>query len=551
MKKVLIIALCLVVALFGLWFWRVHQIKAFVANTLANVERFQGEDFTFEHGDIETRGFPFYAEVALKYPHLNIKVEGEKAFEGYVDGELIVATNLLATKVWLKSQGNRYFMYHNPGNKDKGSVLLIASGAHGIEYTPEHYNFVHAIPVSLAEGDFKAVLYDIAQKGQISGTNMVNKIFFFPERVPMREAVKVKDPFVLSITPEYNGAWHISRDKEKGLDQFIFSFETTNENPVVKQAKISNEDIPDPGITKTTIEAEVSYDPEISLSDPFKLLGSLQNKPFSFVVNKFNSANKFEFGNLSFYLKTTTEENNKIAVHFVLNDESKSSFETHKIALYQLKKTMENYQKQESKLPPEVAAKLIPVILEVFPRFYELGPMKTTIDLSLDMGGGLIPFMVNQIDLKNFNWESEQYGFKINADFRGPLEGFVGKANITFLNYRGMLERLAMYYNTSHTSFEKVFGKEPVNAYAPPLSSKSVENLIALIRKVSNEPNGVSKDATIVITNTENGFKVGPLPLEQFLLEAEVIGRQIKSSVLSEEHPTVQAAPEQAIKDVR
>lgn len=543
-RSSILLPLLLVLIVVGFWWWRTHELKSFVETKVKEIEANQGDKYTFKHGGIESHGFPFKSEVSVKYPSFTFK-DGDEPHEIFVDGDLTLGSSLMGSDMWVRSKGTTHVLSGSEDLNDKKTTdHWLISGEQTLTFTPHDIGLFTAVPESFRKDDFKAILRDIANKGQMSGQNVQVKNVLHNGIVNMADAVGVDDAMNVVDIKTYSSGWK-NTSKDKDLDQFTFSGESQYENSLLDQYKKEDKSLPDLGLFKLSIDGQVTYDKNLDFNNSDQLLESLQTKPFSFEINRMNSSNNYDSSNSSLSLRSTPHENRKLDVHFDLKNDAKFSKEGYEVLIYQLQRFVENAKENVPEENKALYAKLPALIAEIFPRYYELGKANTNIDLNLDLGGGFIPFMLNNLDLKHFDWTSPLYGVRVNGNFRGPMEGFLGTADIHLDNYRHLIESFASYYNSTLKSLAKAFGEAEVNQRARQVPPAIVEKLIAFLKKVSNDPSKDSKDIVITITHNSEGIKIGTLPAEEVAVEASELFKEIEAAVrpnLPAEAPQAPAA---------
>jgi len=529
-RSSILLPLYLILIVVGFWWWRTHELKNFVETKVKEIEANQGDKYTFKHGGIESHGFPFKSEVSIKYPSFTLKNENEPR-EVFLDGDLTLGSSLMGSDMWFKSNGMTHILSGSEEVNDKKTTdHWLISGEQTLTFTPHDIGIFTAVPESFRAGDLKAILRDIANKGQMAGQSVQIKNVLHNGNVKMVDAVSVDDAMSLLDIKTYNSGWK-NTSKDKDLDQFTFSSEAKYENSLLDQYKKDDNSLPDLGLFKMNMEGQVTYDKNLSLNNTEQILESLQTKPFSLEISRLNSSNNYDSSNTSFALRSTPHENRKLDVHFDLKNDAKFSKEGYDVLIYQLQRFVENAKENVPEENKALYAKLPSLIAEIFPRYYELGKANTNLDLDLDLGGGFIPFMLNNLDLKHLDWTSPLYGVRVNGSFRGPMEGFLGTADIHIDNYRHLIESFASYYNSTLKSLAKAFGEAEVNQRARQVPPALVEKLIAFLKKVSNEPSKDTKDIVITITHNSEGVKIGTLPAEKVALEANELFKEIDAAV--------------------
>lgn len=520
----------LVAVLVGFWFWRTHELKTFVESKIKDIEEHQGDNYTFKHGGIESRGFPLRSEVAVKYPRITFNDE-VGVNEIFLDGDLILGTSWMGSEMWFRQTGTTHALAANDdGSNPKTTDHWLISGDTTLTFSPSDIGLFKVIPESFRTNDGKAILNDIARRGQFHAENLHVKNALHGGTVNMADVVNLEDATHLLDFKNLNAGWKNS-SKDKDIDQFVFSADAQYENALLNQLKKEDAKLPDLGLFKFDLQGSVTYDKNLDLDNIEQLFESTQTKPFAFEITRLSSSNNYDKSISSLALRTTPYEKHKVDMHFEAKNDATLSKEGYQVTVYEIQKLLENARENVPEDQKELYAKLPALVADIFPRYYELGKVNTNIDLNLDFGGGLIPFMLNNFDLRHFDWTSPLYGVRVNGSFRGPMEGFLGSANVNIDNYRHLIESLASYYNSVLKSLSKAFGEEKINQYARQVPPELVERLIAFLKKISNNPASNEKDIAITITHSSDGLKIGTLPAEEVAAEGDQLFKDFEAAI--------------------
>lgn len=512
MKRSGFITMWIIAVFLGFWFYKAHLVKQYVTEKLNELEK-ENPHYSFKYEGLATSGFPLSTDVTIKNPKFIFKdpnsTEESKVF---IDGNLIVGSNIQGSQFWLKTKGDLHAESADAGRSFASSPLtavlsssnvkhiiglkeslekqtgrnLVFSGDQTFTFTVPDYHFTKAFPESFYHDDVLAIFKDILNKGEYYGSHTTLKGYNTPER----------------LIPIYDGdSFHIgwkTTSKDKDLKQFTYRLEGKGSDALLKEFRKNNPSIPDPGTQSLLMEGSLVFDPNLPWGEPLQLLGRLHSIPLSFDISKYEYSDKFDHISTNFKFAITPDEAVK-KLNIVLDTKyagkfSKEGFEAYLFKVSELIKQAKAEAPQDEKEFYDSFPKLLN---ELTPKYYEWGNITSDVEINAALQTSPIPYLPENVEIKHFDFLAGDAGAKVNGSFKFQPD-VNGTVVVDMLNYRALFEGLANYYNLVHKSLESTLNL-PVSDYARPISSATVDEIVNVVKTLSDDSEKAGKDARITI----------------------------------------------------
>ncbi len=526
MKRSGFYALWIIAIFLAFWFYKAHLLKQDVAKHLAKLEKVQNPTFKYE--GLSTTGFPFSVEVAIKNPTISYRAkEDEKnASNVSLDGNLIVGSNLQGTKYWLTQKGNLHI-----NNEDTQDHWLLSGDQTFAIHVPE-YHFTKGFPESFNGDSISALIKDLTYQGEFYGNHvsLSNNLF------PMYDF----DSYYLD--------WN-TRDKDKGLKLFDYKFTSKGIDTLYKKLQKEDPSLPDAGVIQASGAGDVLFDPNLPTDDFLKFALAIQTTPLSINIKNFDSQDNFHNQSFNFHFSIQPQEDGKLAISSDSSFDakfSKGAFDKGMVEMKEYVKESEAIAEPEEKA---ILEKLPEFLAATLPKFYEWGQIIGKTDWNLNLKMTSIPFVPSEfsLDIKHFDFLTDKGGWEIHGNFIGGESRFIGDLTLDLINYRSLIEGISDYYNESYKAIESHFGL-PLAQWARPIPKETVDNIIAFVNKISDEPGKETKDTSITLKiPPDRKVTIGTLKLDEAVQDFNQLYDEVYKKITPEAPtPEPATAPEPA-----
>lgn len=535
MKKLLAILVAILAIYSGLWFYGSKQAKEYTDNKWNELVRKADEKgYILTKKGSTLSGFPLGYKLEIDSPSIRSKNNADHTFASHLDGILKIKSNLFGNRYTIGSQGDQHF--YVPQENEQKHYILSGDLSLAFDLPPKsflegiNHPFKNLMEESKNAEAAKLVHNDSVLK--IKNLKLVNA------DLPTLNIFEIEKGYLESDFSDRGEDQRITIEGDfKGFDMLFGGADsyTPSENRSLQDIAVMMS-IPKAG------KSDISF--SFDFNGPLDQLSKINTEtsfadgipPFTATLDNLKISNDFgtSTNQGKFFAKKRDSDGQKF--HFNFKSIAEVSEKQEARFRDQWEAFLNNLPICDGKFDSDVCISAKNIV----PNWNKQGQLVYHVDLDYDLKNAKDPVSGSALVVKNFDIYTDLYGVKSHGDIilkdqAPPKATYL----IELPNYQNLIED-SFNYITGVRGLLHVIVPESRNL--PVLDEQQIENTVAFLRSISDEPNSGKKNLSITIEVSGDKITVGKLNAMEFALKLNQFIQQFQPEKSSNLETTPKSA---------